>query len=103
MIYYMKRNRVIDIDTDGNDYELTKEKDEAQKELFKVKECVVYAKLIWYDIKTGWHNEFVPIIQMDSDAECYPIVSIARDLTTACLKRLNKEFIKLKQQNNLEE
>ena len=89
MLYYLKQNRQVD--ENGN---AISDKKDRQKDLFKVRRGnVVYAKLIWYDHYKGWQNKFVPVIKFDNIAECYQFISIARDLSTADLKRLWIEYI----------
>ena len=86
-IYYSIRNRVITSRREEG------ERTDMQPEFFKEIDNVVYARLIWFDEqKRKWHDEFVPVIRMSNVAECYQFISIARDLTTADLKRLHYEF-----------
>lgn len=68
------------------------ENDDRQTDLFAVKNNTVFAKLIWFDRK--WHNDFIPVIKCDSEAMCWKIISLLRDLSTANLKMLNKEYLK---------
>ena len=76
MFYYLKRNN------DGI------------YKLFEVRGKTVFARLIWYELHDGWHDEFVPIIKFDSPAMCYKCITILKDLSTAELKRMRAEYIK---------
>lgn len=67
---------------------------EAQPEFYEVRDCVVYARLMYYDIVQGrWVNRFHPIIKMPTEMDCYQFLSIARDLSTGDLKRMAKRFL----------
>lgn len=89
MLYYLKRKcpyiSVINTDDEA-------ENDDRQTDLFAVKNNTVFAKLIWFDRK--WHNDFIPVIKCDSEAMCWKIISLLRDLSTSNLKMLNKEYLK---------
>lgn len=60
--------------------------------LFDVRGKVVFARLLWFDDR--WHDEFTPVIEMESTAMCYKVISILKDLTTAELKQLRLEYLK---------
>ena len=94
MFYYLQRNYPYIHKTEQED-DIDESEEDEQLDLFIVQDNTVFAKLIWFDNK-GWHNDFLPIIQMESDAMCYKIIHILRDLSTLDLKKLHIEYWKKK-------
>lgn len=92
MIYYLKRNGYIkqnlvttmedDTDNDG------------VSNFFEVRGKTIFVRLIWYSLRSGWHNEFVPVIKLESTAMCYKCIPILKDLSTAELKSMRAVYIK---------
>ena len=87
-LYYSIRNRTL---------EERKEKGlrtESQPEFYKVEDCVVYVRLVWYSKDDDiWYEDFVPVLRLENDAECYRFIAIARDLPTADFKQLHREYM----------
>ena len=72
---------------------LKRERTEAQPEFYMIRDCVVYARLMYFDIVRGkWMNKFHPIIKMQNEKWCNQFLSIARDLSTGDLKRMARRF-----------
>ena len=90
MIYYLRNKGIIrqvrkqsedeDADMDG------------MSRLFDVRDKTVYARLIWFD--GVWHDEFTPVLQMDSVALCYRCLPVLKDLSVAELKDMRTEFLR---------
>lgn len=88
LLYYSVRNRIME-ERRANGY-----RTESQPEFYKVEDCIVYVRLTWYSKDDDdWYSEFVPVLRMDSDAECHRFIAIARDLPSADFKRMHREYM----------